>query len=82
MTSTTPITRKRISRIQIEVVDGLWTSSEVMKYLNISRKKLSVMISKGELPAYRIGEVGDLRFRVNDVKNCCIPLPGTGKLVM
>lgn len=80
--SSSTLPRKRIPRVQVEVIDSMWTTSEVMAYLKISRKKLGTMVSNGELPGYRLGPTGDLRFHINDVKSCLVPLPNTGKLQM
>lgn len=45
--------------------DTLMTTTELMKFLNLSRTKIWTMIQKEGLPAFKFG--GDYRFRKSEI---------------
>ncbi len=45
-----------------------WTSREAATALRLTPARLQQMAKDGQIPAFRLGERGDYRFRPEDVK--------------
>lgn len=48
-----------------QVIDELMTTRQLMEFLNLSRTKIWSLVTKGDLPAFKVG--GDYRYRRSEV---------------
>ncbi|MCT1639735.1 helix-turn-helix domain-containing protein [Dietzia cinnamea] len=48
---------------------------QAAEYLSVSPKSIRRMVSRGDLPAYRLGGQGRLRFLKKDLDALLVPVP-------